>query len=249
MIPFITAGDPSPQDTVRLLHVLVESGADLIELGIPFSDPMADGPVIQKASERALVHGTSLTDVLTMVKEFRQENTNTPIILMGYLNPIEIMGYEKFSKNAQDAGVDGILIVDLPPEEADDLKLQLENTSLSQVYLLSPTTTNDRIERICKSASGFLYYVSLKGVTGSNQLDVTEVEDKIRNIQSKTNLPVGVGFGIKDANSAQKVAQFCDAVIVGSALVELIGKGGNIEKIIDTVSGFMKELRIGIDHK
>lgn len=248
LVPFITAGDPEPDLTVSLLHTLVKSGADIIELGVPFSDPMADGPVIQKSSERALLHGTSLADVLKMVTEFRKTNSETPIILMGYLNPIEVMGYEAFSEKANEAGVDGILVVDLPPEEADELQSTLKQLEIDQVFLTSPTTTDERLKQISSKASGFLYYVSLKGVTGSNKLDVKEVKNKVAHIQSMTDLPVGVGFGIKDAETARQIAGISDAVIVGSSLVERIANlQKEPEKMTSELSGFLSELRHAID--
>jgi len=248
LVPFITAGDPEPDLTVSLLHTLVKSGADIIELGVPFSDPMADGPVIQKSSERALLHGTSLADVLKMVTEFRKTNSETPIILMGYLNPIEVMGYEAFSEKANEAGVDGILVVDLPPEEADELQSTLKQLEIDQVFLTSPTTTDERLKQISSKASGFLYYVSLKGVTGSNKLDVKEVKNKVAHIQSMTDLPVGVGFGIKDAETARQIAGISDAVIIGSSLVERIANlQKEPEKMTSELSGFLSELRHAID--
>ncbi len=248
LVPFITAGDPEPQTTVPLLHALVKGGADLIELGIPFSDPMADGPVIQRSSERALKHGTSLDDVLEMVTAFRKDNRHTPVILMGYLNPVEIMGYARFAEKAQQAGVDGILLVDLPPEEADDLQIELKRHDINQVFLLSPTTSDERVARICAKAGGFIYYVSLKGVTGSNRLNTDEVARKIAQIRKHTRLPVGVGFGIKDAETARTVAGFCDAVIVGSALVDRIAQlGMQKEKLLQDVTAYLAELRTAID--
>lgn len=248
LIPFITAGDPEPGTTVPLLKTLVESGADIIELGIPFSDPMADGPVIQRSSERALRHGVGLGDVLDMVAEFRKSDTTTPVILMGYLNPVEIMGYARFAERAHEAGVDGVLLVDLPPEEADELQSELARYELDQVFLLSPTTSDERLAVICSKASGFLYYVSLKGVTGSNRLDVGEVSDKISHIRSLSQLPVGVGFGIKDEKTAQAVAGFSDAVIVGSALVERIGNSNDgSEELLREIAGFLSGLRTAMD--
>jgi tryptophan synthase alpha chain len=248
LVPFITAGDPDPESTLPLMQALVKGGADIIELGVPFSDPMADGPVIQRSSERALKHHTSLRDVLHMVAEFRKQNQTTPIILMGYLNPIEVMGYTEFAKHAGEAGVDGVLIVDLPPEESDELQSELNRHDLNQVFLLSPTTSDERLALICSKASGFLYYVSLKGVTGSNRLNVDEVSEKIAHIRSKTGLPVGVGFGIKDAETAKAVAGFSDAVIIGSALVDRIAQlGEHKEKLIQDVTAYLVELRTAID--
>lgn len=222
LIPFITAGDPSPDITLPLLNTLVENGADIIELGVPFSDPMADGPVIQRSTERALKHKIGLHNVLDMVREFRKTDQKTPLILMGYLNPVEIMGYDRFANEANEAGVDGVLLVDMPPEESDALQAELKKYGIDQVFLLSPTTSDKRLDVVCAKASGFLYYVSLKGVTGSNQLSISDVSEKIGHIRRKTELPIGVGFGIKDAESAKSVSAFSDAVIVGSSLVSLI---------------------------
>lgn len=248
LIPFITAGDPSPDATLPLLLALVKGGADIIEVGVPFSDPMADGPVIQRSSERALKFSISLRDVLDIVARFRKQDQKTPIILMGYLNPVEIMGYANFAKHASESGVDGVLLVDLPPEESDELQAELNRHGLNQVFLLSPTTSDERLAVICNKASGFLYYVSLKGVTGSNRLNVDEVSQKIAHIRSKTNLPVGVGFGIKDAATAKSVAKFSDAVIIGSALVERIaGSSEKFEQLPAEVTGYISELRTAID--
>ena len=203
-----------------MMHAMVEAGADLLEIGVPFSDPMADGPVIQAACERALVYGTSLTDVLGMVKTFRQDNENTPVVLMGYLNPIEVMGYETFAQACKDAGVDGVLMVDLPPEEGEPLLAALRSVDVDAVFLLAPTSTQARIAKICGSASGFVYYVSLKGVTGAATLDVDSVKNKVEDIRKETGLPIGVGFGIRDAESAAAVSKVADAVVVGSAVVK-----------------------------
>lgn len=248
LVPFITAGDPDNESTLPLMQALVKGGADIIELGVPFSDPMADGPVIQRSSERALKHHTSLHDVLNMVAEFRKQNQTTPVILMGYLNPIEVMGYAQFARSAGEAGVDGVLIVDLPPEESDELQAELNRYQLNQVFLLSPTTSDDRLALICSKASGFLYYVSLKGVTGSNRLNVEDVAEKIAHIRTKTGLPVGVGFGIKDAATAKAVAGFSDAVIIGSALVDRIASlGTHKDKLVQDVTAYLAELRTAID--
>lgn len=222
LIPFVTAGDPEPGMTVDLMHTMVESGADIIELGVPFSDPMADGPVIQRASERALAHDVSLTDVLSMVKAFRQANDHTPVVLMGYLNPIEAMGYEDFARRAADAGVDGVLTVDLPPEEGHDLGVRLKAKGIDTIFLLAPTSTAERIARINAAASGFIYYVSLKGVTGASNLDIGAVAGKLAEIRSISALPLGVGFGIKEPLDAANVAAMADAVIIGSALVRIV---------------------------
>ncbi|MET0092171.1 MAG: tryptophan synthase subunit alpha [Sedimenticola sp.] len=222
LVPYVTAGDPNPQVTVPLMHAMVEAGADIIELGVPFSDPMADGPVIQRASERALEHKVSLRDVLEMVRSFRQKDADTPVILMGYLNPIEIMGYATFAEAAADAGVDGVLTVDIPPEESAELLVALRPRELDPIFLLAPTSTDERIKRICDAASGFVYYVSVKGITGAANLAVDEVAAKVAKIRNVTDLPVGVGFGIKNPETAQSVSRIADAVIVGSALVSRV---------------------------
>lgn len=223
LIPYITAGDPQPAVTVPALHALVAAGADILELGVPFSDPMADGPVITQGHERALVHGTSLQDVLAMVSAFRAQDADTPVVLMGYLNPVEIMGYARFADAAAAAGVDGVLIVDLPPEEADELSLEYDRVGIDPIYLLAPTTTMARAARICAAARGYVYYVSLKGVTGAGSLDVDAVASRIAELRTVTQLPIGVGFGIKDATSAAAVAAHADGVVVGSVLVQRLG--------------------------
>lgn len=248
LVPFITAGDPSPDQTVGIMHELVSAGADIIELGVPFSDPMADGPVIQRASERALEKGTNTDDVFNIVEEFRTTNDSTPIILMGYLNPIEVMGYQDFAEKAVKAGVDGLIIVDLPPEESAELTTIIRPLDLDHIFLISPTTHGDRLEKICEVASGFLYYVSLKGVTGSNQLDIQEVSEKLTEIRAKTELPVGVGFGISDAQIAEAVGQVCDAVVVGSALVKRIAENSeDNEKMKHEIKSFIESLRQALD--
>lgn len=224
LIPYITAGDPHPDVTLALMHDMVKAGVDLIELGVPFSDPMADGPVIQLACERALKHNVSLADVLDIVRRFRADDTHTPVILMGYLNPIEAMGYANLAQAAKAAGVDGILTVDLPPEEGSALVTTLRAHDIDPIFLLAPTSDATRIQRICAIASGFVYYVSLKGVTGSSTLDVAAVAEKLALIRAHTTLPVGVGFGIRDAKTAAEVACIADAVIVGSALVSLLAE-------------------------
>jgi tryptophan synthase alpha chain len=222
LLPFVTAGDPAPELTVPILHCLAEAGADIIELGVPFSDPMADGPVIQRASERALDHHVSLHRVLDMVREFRSADARTPVVLMGYLNPVEAMGYCEFAQSAREAGVDGVLTVDMPPEEAGDLVGALRADGLHPVFLLAPTTSADRVAAISKHAGGFVYYVSLKGVTGASHLDVQAVAAKIAQLKTSIRIPIGVGFGISSPQVAAQVAQFADAVVVGSALVRRI---------------------------
>ncbi|MCB1823464.1 MAG: tryptophan synthase subunit alpha [Candidatus Competibacteraceae bacterium] len=219
LIPYITAGDPRPELTVPMLHALVAAGADIIELGVPFSDPMADGPVIQKACERALAQGTTPRRVLELVREFRQIDAQTPLVLMGYLNPIERMGHAAFVAAARDAGVDGVLTVDLPPEEAAEPIELMNAAGIAPIFLVAPTSSVERIRRTAQLARGYLYYVSLKGVTGSAALNVAEVAEKLATIRACTDLPLGVGFGIKDPPTAAAVARIADAVVVGSALV------------------------------
>ena len=245
LIPYITAGDPQPDVTVPLLHALVAAGADLLEIGVPFSDPMADGPVIQAACERALKHKTGLHQVLDMVAEFRQQDQETPVILMGYLNPVEVMGYAAFAEAANSAGVDGVLTVDLPPEEAADLVAVLKAQQLDSIFLAAPTSDDERIKKMASLGGGFLYYVSFKGVTGANQLDVAAVADKLRQIRKSTAMPLGVGFGIRDAESAARVAEVADAVVVGSVLVnrvaELADKPAEIPAQVAAIVATMRQ--------
>ncbi len=222
LVPFITAGDPSPDFTLPMMHAMVEAGVDVIELGIPFSDPMADGPVIQRASERALEHKMSLRRTLAIATEFRKTNQHTPIVLMGYVNPIEAMGYEDFANAAQRADIDGVLTVDLPPEEADECVALLQARDIDPIFLLAPNSTNERIKKMDAAGSGYLYYVSLKGVTGAGHLDVADVESKLKQIRANTRLPVAIGFGVKDAQTAKTVASLGDGVVVGSALISKI---------------------------
>ncbi len=222
LIPFVTAGDPVPDFTVSLLHAMVAAGVDVIELGVPFSDPMADGPVIQKASERALEQGMNLTRVLSMVAEFRKDDNNTPIVLMGYLNPIEFMGYEEFAQAAARVGVDGVLTVDMPPEEAQQYAPLLKALDIDPIFLLAPNSTEERIKKMAAKGSGYIYYVSLKGVTGAGHLEVDDVKKKVTEIQQFTDLPIGVGFGVKDAETAKAVGNIADGVVVGSAIINKI---------------------------
>jgi tryptophan synthase alpha chain len=250
LIPYITAGDPRPEATVPLMHALVEAGADVIELGVPFSDPMADGPVIQAACERALAQGVSLRMILDMVKAFREQDTQTPVVLMGYLNPVEAMGYDSFAGAARTAGVDGVLIVDLMPEESGVLLPMLRQQGLDSIYLVAPTTTELRMDEITRQASGYLYYVSLKGVTGADRLDVGNVSERVQALRRHTRLPIAVGFGIRDAESAAKVGALADAVVVGSALVSQIGRLGQDEtamfrEVGQTVAGMRRALDAG----
>jgi len=248
LIPYITAGDPEPKVTVPLMHALVGAGADVLELGVPFSDPMADGPVIQQAAERALKHHVSLHRVLDMVRAFRQQDSATPVVLMGYLNPIEVLGYPAFAKDAAQAGVDGVLTVDLPPEEADDFVSAMRARNLDPIFLLAPTSDAGRIRRILACASGFIYYVSLRGVTGAGHLDLTEVRSRVQTIKGQTALPVGVGFGISTPEAAAQMAEFSDAVVVGSALVKRVAAlAATPDKIPAEASAFIGSLRAAMD--
>jgi tryptophan synthase alpha chain len=248
LIPFVTAGDPQPRVTVPLLHTLVDAGADLLELGIPFSDPMADGPVIQQGNERALKNHVNLNIVLEMVTEFRAKDENTPIVLMGYLNPIEVMGYERFAENAARAGVDGLITVDLPPEESELLCKALHDQGLDPIFLLAPTSTAKRIDLIINCARGFVYYVALRGVTGAGNLNVEEVKQKLLAIRRHTALPLGVGFGINSPEAAARVAEFADAVIVGSAVVKRIADlAAYPDKIKPEIAMFIGSLRAAMD--
>lgn len=248
LIPYVTAGDPNPNVTVPLMHDMVKAGADIIELGVPFSDPMADGPVIQKASERALIHHTSLRDVIGMAKEFREVDNDTPVVLMGYLNPVEIMGYETFAKEASAAGVDGVLIVDLPPEEGEVAIPAFAANGLDPIFLIAPTTTDARMQTICDAARGFVYYVSLKGVTGAATLDTAAVAEKVAQIRTHSGMPVGVGFGIKDAETAAAVGAVADAVVVGSALVNQVEANANQpEAISPAICSILSSIRAALD--
>jgi len=222
LIPFITAGDPNPGFTVPMMHAMVEAGADVIELGVPFSDPMADGPVIQRASERAIENHMGLRKVLRLVTEFRKDDQKTPVVLMGYLNPIEIMGYEEFANAAQQAEIDGVLTVDLPPEEAEECVALLKARDIDQIFLLAPNSPVERIKKMDAVGSGYLYYVSVKGVTGAGHMDTAEVKRKLIEIKQHTKLPVGVGFGVKNAETAKIIASLADGVVVGSAFISKI---------------------------
>jgi tryptophan synthase alpha chain len=248
LVPYITAGDPHPRYTVGLMQALVKGGADVIELGVPFSDPMADGPVIQLACERALAHGTSLWQVLDMVTEFRKTDGSTPVVLMGYLNPIEARGFGVFAERARAAGVDGVLVVDLAVEEAPEIAPCFRAAGLDCIFLLAPTSSAARIAAIAEQASGYLYYVSLKGVTGAASLDVSSVAAKLEEIRRHTALPIAVGFGIRDAESAAKVGKVADAVVVGSALVSQIETHQNEPALLpDLLSRQLGTLRAALD--
>lgn len=248
LIPFITAGDPQKESTVAIMHQLVSSGADIIELGIPFSDPMADGPVIQLADERALAHGTTTVDALAMVSEFRQSDQITPVVLMGYLNPIEVYGYEKFAQDASVAGVDGLITVDLPPEAADPALEQLDKVGIESIFLIAPTTSEKRIAKIAEKGRGYLYYVSLKGVTGAANVDGDAVNARLETIRKITDLPIAVGFGIKDAETARLIGKNADGVVVGSALVNIIAQNQNDgDALLSQLAEFTQSLRQGLD--
>jgi len=246
LIPYITAGDPHPSLTVPLMRALVEAGADILELGVPFSDPMADGPVIQRAGERALKHGVGLSDVLKMVGEFRKADGETPVVLMGYANPIEAMGVEKFVAAASAADVDGVIVVDYPPEECAEFAALAKKHGIDPIFLLAPTSTGKRIEQVARVGSGYLYYVSLRGVTGASHLDFSEVTSRIPAIRAATRLPIGVGFGIRDAESARRVAQAADAVVIGSRIIQEI-EAGNADGAVARVKAFLKPIREALD--
>ncbi|MFO1348263.1 MAG: tryptophan synthase subunit alpha [Pseudomonadales bacterium] len=226
LIPYIVAGDPDAATTLAALQAMVKAGADILEIGVPFSDPMAEGPTIQKGHERALESGMSLRKVLALVQTFRKTDDKTPIVLMGYANPIERMGYAAFADAASAAGVDGLLTVDIPPEEAHELNAELKRVGIDNIFLLAPTTTDARAKQICELATGYLYYVSLKGVTGAGNLDTAEVRQKLAQFRSYTSLPLCVGFGIKDAESARAVSETADGVVVGSVLVNAMAESG-----------------------
>lgn len=248
LVPYVVAGDPSRSATVPLMHALVKAGADVIELGVPFSDPSADGPVIQAAQERALAAGTTLKDVVDMVQEFRATDRDTPVVLMGYLNPVEAFGPEAFAKAAEQAGVDGVLTVDMPPEEAEPLGSLLRAKGLDPIFLLAPTTDEARIRRITETASGFVYYVSLKGVTGAAHLDLGPVRERLFKLRSLTTLPVGVGFGVRDAATAAALGQVADAVVVGSAVVSRMTEHkDDAARMTASVQEFVKGLRQAMD--
>jgi tryptophan synthase alpha chain len=252
LIPYVTVGDPFADATADILHGLVEGGADVIELGVPFSDPMADGPVIQRASERALARGIGLTQVFDAVRTFRRGNNTTPVVLMGYANPIERFdqrhGAGAFVRAAAEAGVDGLLVVDYPPEECEAFAAQLKQAGLDLIFLLAPTSTDARIAQVARIASGFVYYVSLKGVTGAGHLDVSSVTQAMPRIRAHVKLPVGVGFGIRDADSARAVAQVADAVVIGARLVQIL-EAEPRDNVVAAGRAFMAEIRTALDSK
>ena len=251
VVPYIVAGDPNLDATVPLMHSLVAAGANVIEVGVPFSDPMSEGPVIQKAHERALEVGTTLRATLALVTEFRQTNSDTPVVLMGYANPIERMGYHVFANLCAESGIDGLITVDLPPEEVDTVNGELKRVGVDNIFLISPTTPDARIEMITSRASGFLYYVAVKGVTGSGALDAREVAAYLDKIRRVSKLPVAVGFGIKDASSAASIAEYADGVVVGSALVDALAAaaaaGASQAELEQVAITLISDIRAGVD--
>ena len=249
LIPFVTAGDPDPDWTVDVMHALVDGGSDLLELGVPFSDPTADGPVIQQASERAIAKGVSLCSVLDTVRSFREQDGDTPVVLMGYLNPIERYGYAAFARDAAEAGVDGILLVDCPPEEMKLLRADLDEHGVSPVCLVAPTTTQERMEAIARQAAGYLYYVSFKGITGAARLDTASLAAPLETLRRHSGLPLAVGFGIKDADSAAAVAGVADGVVIGSALVSRLAEARSEADACEQARAFLAPIRAAMDNK
>jgi len=247
LVTYIVCGDPDPSVTVPAMHALVKAGADIIELGVPFSDPMAEGPVIQKSHERALEHNVSLRTCMAAVAEFRQNDSTTPVVLMGYANPVERMGYATFAETAKNSGVDALLTVDLPPEEVSELDLQLREHGLENIFLVAPTTSAERTKKLCEAARGFVYYVSFKGVTGASNLDVDEVATQVQAIRKVAHTPVLVGFGIKDAESAKAVASVSDGVVVGSALVNIMARHTDIDTIVSELHELVASMRSALD--
>ncbi|GAP36569.1 tryptophan synthase subunit alpha [Piscinibacter sakaiensis] len=246
LIPYVTAGDPYADATPELMHALAGAGADVIELGVPFSDPMADGPVIQRAGERALTRGIGLPQVLEMVRVFRQDDARTPVVLMGYANPVERYGVDRFVADAKAAGVDGVLVVDYPPEECEDFALRLRADGLDPIFLLAPTSTEARMAHVGRIASGYVYYVSLKGVTGAGHLDTDAVARMLPRIRAHVPVPVGVGFGIRDGQSARAVAEVADAVVIGSALVQHLETQPR-ERLAAAAADFIADIRRALD--
>jgi tryptophan synthase alpha chain len=249
LISYVVAGDPGIEGTVDLLLSLVAAGADVLEVGVPFSDPMSEGPVIQKGHERALANGMTLKGVLGLVEAFRARDQDTPVVLMGYANPVERFGYEAFAKKCADVGVDGLITVDLPPEEVDAIDSALKTVGIDNIFLISPTTPEARIETITSRASGFIYYVAVKGVTGAGHLDAADVAAHLSLIRAKTQLPIAVGFGIKDAASARAIAAVADGVVVGSALIEAmadVASDAQIQKHQAAVQ-LLQSIRAGVD--
>lgn len=248
LIPFVTAGYPEPDWTVPVMHALVGAGADVLELGVPFSDPTADGPVIQQASERAIAHGVSLCTVLAMVRSFRQQDDTTPVVLMGYMNPVERYGHAEFARDAAAAGVDGVLMVDCPPEEMGSLRECLREHAIQPICLVAPTTTERRMELIATQAGGYLYYVSFKGITGANRLDASALAAPLERLRRHSRLPVAVGFGIKDPQSAAAVAGLAEGVVIGSALIEALDGADSAAAACAAVAGFLAPIRVAMDN-
>ncbi|MFZ5638979.1 MAG: tryptophan synthase subunit alpha [Pseudomonadota bacterium] len=247
LVPFITAGDPSKEATVPVMHALVAAGADVIELGVPFSDPMADGPTIQRSSERALARGAGLSFVFEAVRAFRETDAETPVVLMGYLNPVEIRGYARFAAEAAAAGVDGLLVVDLPPEEAGELRAAMRARDLRLILLASPTTPDARMDRLCADAEGYLYYVSYAGVTGADRLDTGDAGAHLASIRARAGVPVVAGFGIKDAASAAAMGRAAEGVVVGSALVSALADAADVDDAAARARAFLAPLRAALD--
>ncbi|HTD28700.1 MAG TPA: tryptophan synthase subunit alpha [Xanthomonadaceae bacterium] len=247
LIPFITAGDPSLDASVPVMHALVAAGADVIELGVPFSDPMADGPTIQRSSERALARGVGTTQVFEMVRSFRENDATTPVVLMGYLNPVAIRGVERYALDAAKAGVDGVLLVDLPPEEASLIRTVFNAQGLALIALAAPTTSEPRLARLAREAQGYLYYVSFAGVTGANTIDTDSVQERVAALRAQAVAPVVVGFGVKDAVTAAALAPCADGVVVGSALVEAIAGAADADAASRRAAAFLSPLRAALD--
>jgi tryptophan synthase alpha chain len=247
LITFITAGDPSIENTLDYMQSLVDGGADVIELGVPFSDPMADGPTIQRASERSLAAGTDLSSIFMLVRAFRERNASTPVILMGYMNPFERLGFERFAKEAKASGVDGVLVVDLPPEESVSQNKILTLNGVRQIFLIAPNSSEDRIKKVGELAAGFIYYVSVKGVTGDKSISTSNIQKSLELVRNGTRLPIGLGFGIKTPESAREAAKLSDAVVVGSALVDIIEKETEVNAARKSLESFVKELKGAVD--
>jgi tryptophan synthase alpha chain len=249
LIPFVTAGYPEPEWTVPVLHALVEAGADVLELGVPFSDPTADGPVIQVASEHAIARGVSVCKVLEIVREFREQDQATPLVLMGYMNPVERYGHAEFARDAATAGVDGVLMVDCPPEEMGELRGHFEQHEIHSICLVAPTTTDGRMESIARQARGYLYYVSFKGITGANRLDATALAAPLQRLRQHSTLPLAVGFGIKGPESAAAVAAVAEGVVIGSALIEALDGADSAAAACRSVTAFLAPIRAAMDNK
>jgi tryptophan synthase alpha chain len=249
LIPFFTAGDPDPESALPLMRAMVKGGADIIELGVPFSDPIADGPVIQRSSERALKHGVSLRKVIEMARAYRQEDAKTPLVLMGYANPIEQMGFEHFADTAKEAGVDGVLVVDYPPEECESLVAVLRSRDIDTIFLLSPTSTDSRVAAVGQLASGYVYYVSLRGVTGASNINTVEVAEQVQRIRQHVSVPVGVGFGIRDGETAHAISQVADAVVIGSRIVLTIEASSSGAAAVPQIEALIHDFRAAMDRR